>query len=332
MKDNHNRRFRRSANRGQPVSPSKLEKHNGLKAPNMNHHKFVIVALLCILSTLTCPTAELHADDPLKAFPTPEKPVEQRVKELTEAELQAIRTPQNADQLVLSIATVPSGAKQEVPAEAKPWLRTFADGRIECGSLMESQSGRRHDTLTKAELVWLLHLAVNKCQILSRSTNDIEEDYRRQDRKHSANRKPPRHFQYHVNVSAGNKDLSVPEEALTLRPLRARMKLGAFASLHKYASYLVARAYLGDSTARQALLDQLNSKLQTERPNVPAFRMEHLGAAISTNTFDLGAAFQQEIELGNDKYEKVTGNIMRKEKGATPTFSIQTMKFSKGRF
>ena len=107
------------------------------------------------------------------------------------------------------------------------------------------------------------------------------------------------------------------------------MKLSAFASLHKYANYLVSRAYLGTPDERESLLAQLNEKLKAEYPDVPQFRMEHLGGAVEVQGFDLFAIFQQEIELGENKYRRVTGLIQRKEGASEPAFSINTMEYSK---
>jgi hypothetical protein len=123
----------------------------------------------------------------------------------------------------------------------------------------------------------------------------------------------------------------IPERALILRPLRARLKLNAFASLNKYANFLVARAHLGAPDEREKLLAALNSKLEADHPGDPAFRMEHLGAAIRTDDMDLSAVFQQVIELGDNQYKQLTGTILRKEPGSEPTISIIPLEYQKDR-
>jgi len=302
----------------------------------MNHHHLIRVLLPCIISTLMHPLASLGADDPLNAFPTAEKPVDQRVSELTPAELQAIRVPAKDDQLVFSIAMVPFPAdqkddEQNDAAKTGPWLRVFANGRLDGGSHQQPSDQRRADTLTKAELTWLLHLAVNECQILTRSTNDIWDPPQKQPPNVLKGR-PQRIYQYHLNLNSGKNDLLIPEMALVMRPTRNRLKLDAFASLNKYANYLVARAWLGDPTERQTLLDQLNEKLKADHPDLPPFAIEHLGAAVPLQNMDLSAVFQQEIVLGENQFKRVAGHILRKEKGAVPIFMIHTMDDSKDRF
>lgn len=296
----------------------------------MKHDRFFGLMLVGIVLAAAFPVAGAHADDPLDAFPTAEKTVEQRVKGLSDAERQAIRLPEKGTDLVFSIAMVPtSNGPGDAATKAEPWLRVFADGRINCGSSMPLPVARRDDTLTKAELAWLLHLAVDECQILSRTTKDIEENFQRSRSARPVPGDPQQAFQYRVELPSGTNELLIPEKALMVRPLRASLQLGAFASLNKYANYLAARAHLGDARQRQSLLDQLNGKLKTEQPQVPAFRMEHLGGALNIQTVDLTAAFEQEIELEPGKFKRVTGSILRKEKGAPPIFSVRAMEYAK---
>ena len=79
------------------------------------------------------------------------------------------------------------------------------------------------------------------------------------------------------------------------------------------------------------MLKQLNDRLKEEEPDASPFRMEHLEAAVSGPDFGLAALFQQEIELKENKYRRLTGHIMRKEKGIDPTFSIRAMEYTKYR-
>ena len=298
----------------------------------MNRRWFIVAVILSTLYAFALPTTESKADDPLNAFPTEEDSADDKVKRLCEAELQAIQVPVKRDQVVLSIATAsPSEEPGKPPAEPEPWLLVFADGRINCGSLAPLQVSRRDDTLTESELLWLLHLAVNECRILSRSTEEIDEDYQAQQGKRPSKEEPQEEFRYQVQLPSGENDLTIPQRVLILRPLRAQMKLIAFASLHRYANFLVARAYLGNPRERQSLLEQLNERLKAADPNASPFRMEHLAGAVTSASVDLAALFQQEIALKENKYRKLTGHIMRKEKGMEPTFSIGAMEYTKYR-
>jgi hypothetical protein len=295
--------------------------------------KLAALAVIIATFTFTCPIFESHAaDDPLKAFPTRDDPVEARVNRLTEAELQAIKVPEAGDELIFSIAKGPAAdTRQPDEAEVEPWVRVFSDGRIDCGSLSGFQVERRQDHLTKPELTWLLHLAVNECKFLSRSTKEVADDYQARGRTLPVKGDRLQYVHFHVALASGSNDLSVPEYALMLRPLRADMGLFPFASLKKYAVFLVSRAFLGDPKSRMALLHQLNSKLHAERLVVPSFRMEHLGAADCPLNHDLSAVFVQEIDLGGAHFKRVTGLVSRKEKGAEPIFSIQSMEYQKYR-
>ncbi len=142
----------------------------------------------------------IAADDPLNAFPTAKKPIEDRVAGLSARELEALRLPQKKSELVLSIARAPAAIDGEGQAkEPDPWLRVYADGRIDCGGFMNLPGPRRTDQLSDAELTWLLHLAVNECQLLTRRTQELEEAVNKETAQSKAERasaRPslPRHF------------------------------------------------------------------------------------------------------------------------------------------
>jgi len=272
------------------------------------------------------------ADDPLRAFPTRDNTVEQRVKALGAAEKKTIRLPKNKGSLVFSITAAP--AADDPPSGAAtpdPWLRVFADGRADCGGDTPLQVERHEDMLAESELAWLLHLAVNECQILSGTTKDIEREFQQSGQSRSAPGEPRRSIKYYVELPAGKNELSIPERALVIRPLRGSLKLAAFASLDKYAIFLAARSHLGDPKERQVVLDQLNDKLKAEQPELPRFGMEDLSGAFNTKSVDLMGVFAQEIEVAPNKFKSITGNIARKEKGSPPTFSINVREFSKYR-
>jgi hypothetical protein len=298
----------------------------------MNSNKLRGVALLSCISLSVIAIPELLADDPLNAFPTTDSPAEDRVKQLPDAELKMLQLAGTPDELVFSIATVPSPeAVKQGASEPEPWLRVFADGRINCGSRINTTTLRRDDKLTNAELMWLLHLAVNECKILSRTTPDIQVEKQEPGQKRPREGASSQLFKYHLKLLAGENDLQIPERALVLQPLRARMKLIAFGSLHKYANFLVSRAFLGEPAERQSLLEQLNRTLEREDANIPAFRMEHLGAANSAFNVGLFAMFQQEVELEQNRFKQVSGTIIRKDKDAEPTFTIRTTNVQKYR-
>ena len=271
--------------------------------------------------------AAVEADDPLNAFPTSADSTDDRVKRLTDAEREAIRTPEQGEKPVFIVARgLLNEGRLDATAEAEPWLRVFPDGNIDCQALMIANAERCKDKLTKSELDWLMHLAVNECGILKRSTNDVEADFRVHGQK-SAWVKGLGHgeyFRYDLAATSGENDLQVREAAIMVRPVRARMKLNAFASLHKYVYFLVSRAYLGDLADRNTLLDELNAALKIKEPNVPAFRMDHLAGASTTDNVELFANFQQELALEEAKLKRVTGIVVRKlERRSQPSPSKQ---------
>lgn len=283
----------------------------------------------------------LRADDPLIAFPTAERPAEQRVQELTENEREAIRLPADPDQVVFTLTENHFDGAEAEGADVKPWIRVFADGRTDCGHLLPFVTERREDRLTSAELSWLLHLAVNECRMLSRTTQEVAEEYERwtgpspsEARKLLDARRP---FQYYVNLPAGENEIAVPQFVLVGRPLRARMKFDAFASLHKYVNFLTSRAFLGTDAEREAILAALNAKLAVEAAESPPFLIEHLISASSVTTpqpgfkqTHVGAAFQQEISLGDNRFRRVLGTVHVEEAGDAPTINIQVSEYRKG--
>jgi hypothetical protein len=308
---------------------------------------FVISAALLPLSFI----GEVQADDPLNAFPTALAPVEARLQELTDEQLKAIRLPDDAAQMVLSLATIPIGADPTMdPRRREPWLTVYADGSLDCRHPILWQSDRCEDRLERAELLWLLHLAVNECQIPERSSADVEEDFER--RRNSA---PKRNnadrpafapifnldsletYVYEVNLPVGQSKLRIPDKALILRPLRRDMKLDAFASLNKYAYYLASRPYLGNLADRNYLLVQMNQKLKAEDPTVPDFRIEDLGSASNTEDIHLSAVFKQVIELQTDgehgrKFKEVTAIVVRRSRGSKPEITLNSNEYWKSQF
>jgi|APCry1669189070_1035195.scaffolds.fasta_scaffold05100_2 hypothetical protein len=298
----------------------------------MTRLAIVIPAALGVVLAWSVPPGRSLADDPLKAMPTAEDSTEAKVKRLTEAELQTIVLPEQGDQVVLSIAYHPPATQQNESAEQPElWLRVYADGRIDCPGPMQANTQRCTDDLTSNELLWLLHLTVNECQGLVRSTDDIQADYEVNGQPKSAGDSPYGSYHYHVFLTGKANDFAIPVNALITRPLRARMKLNAFASLHTYANYLTARATLGKPPERTAILQALNEQLKLEHPEAPPFLMEHLVGSTSIGKLEVPAMFTQVVDLGGNKFREWSGQIIRREPDAEPTFSIRTKEFSKYR-
>lgn len=302
----------------------------------MRLNKHLPLAFLCFAAILSSAAVSLCADDPLNTFPTAEEPVEDRVRRLTEADLKAIQLPENGEQLVLSVSLGPNMDDEKEEAKPIQRLRVFADGRLECHTSIPQAPSQftegRKDRLTHTELKWLLHLAVNECHILSRTSKDIADAFGERGKQDFRRGLPRQYFHYHIAIPAGTNDLLLPEEVLTVRPLRSRMKLGAFASLNKYATFLIYRAYLGDVTERDRLLEQLNNKLQLEDPKLPPFRMEHLVLAndatgiVMFKGAKLSAMFWQDVEIAPKKFLRVIANVSRQQESDVPTFKFITMK------
>jgi hypothetical protein len=268
-------------------------------------------------------------------LPPEQENLAEKVRALSKSELEAIRLPENRSELVLSIAAIADAKAGEAAApKTEPWLRVFADGRIDCANPEIASDKRHEDTLTQDELVWLLHLAVNECQILRRSTQGIADDIAKSGDRGPPKEEPNVNYEYHVKLPSGENDLSIPSRVLILRPLRGQLKLHNFGRLQPYAHWLAYRANLGKPKDRQQLLNQLNGTMLAEHPDLPLFRMEHLSGAASVKT-KLGdsssAVFVQELPVGNNKYKKVTGMILTPPQGDKPLFKVSTMEFSKYR-
>jgi len=290
--------------------------------------QFAIVLVYFSLAIL--PTVS-RADDPLDAFPTAENTAEDRVKKLSEVELQAITLPADGNQIVLSITYLPLADSQQPDAlPTEPLLRVFADGRIDCGSLLLAHKERAKDSLSKSELQWLLHLATNECQILTRSTKAISDNYKSRRRRPADPGEPAREIRYHLALLSGKNELVIPEMALVLRPLRAEMKLPAFASFHHYANFLVARAFMGTEKERETILKAVNEKMKSTHDTLPPFRIDHLGAALrGLPNVELSVVFQQEIPLGRAKYKRVTATFIQRDQGAEPEIKLNVLEYTR---
>jgi hypothetical protein len=81
----------------------------------------------------------------------------------------------------------------------------------------------------------------------------------------------------------------------------------------------------------QGHLAALNERLKAEHPDLPPFCIEHLAGAGSSDSMDLFAMFEHEIDLGDNKFRKVTGQVIRRQPLEERTVLIHTMDFSEYR-
>jgi hypothetical protein len=270
------------------------------------------------------------ASDVLDLVPTREKPVDARVKALTKEQLRAIELPSDGNTVVISITKLPTSTKgSDSPTDPKPYLIVHADGKIDCQNPIPLPGiQRRQDTLSKDELTWLLHLAVNECHIVQRTSEAIDAAYQ----------KLPRHpdlpdvstLRFYADASSHQATLAIPENAIIVRQTCAQFKLIPFTSLLPYASFFVNRAYLAPAE-RQPILDLVNEKLKAEVPDVPPFTIEDIGGSWSTDKVDLSASFVREHELQPNQFKTVLAMVIRNEKGGRPICTITSHGFSKYR-
>jgi len=295
----------------------------------MNRSKFMWLAVLSLASAAPNARVFLRASEQLQDFPTAERPVEDRAARLSNTEQQAIQIPANPEQLVFSLAAFyPADANHPEGTEADPWLRVFADGRAECKGALGGKGKASIDKLTKSELTWLLHLAVNESQLLKRSTKEINDAY--QNDLRTASRRPvTRYFRYHVAVSSGKNDLVVPELAVIALKTRAKMKLNGVASLNKYATFLDCRAILGDATERQNILKQLNEKVKAELADAPPLTIEDIQSASRVGSGFLMARFEKVTDRQSKKFRRIDVDIQEHEKGTAPLYTVQSVGYEK---
>ena len=307
--------------------------HSAGRALGVTRMALVWMGLVLVLS----PPGGLFGDDPLNALPTQELPVQQRVRQLSEAERHKVALPEDRGRRVLCISTdQPSPAPAGL--SAKPLLRVFADGRIEAQIDLNRNPQLCEDQLTEDELTWLLHLAVNQCDLLNRTPDSVETVLAEFEQDSAGVVNDPQvrealsnRYRYEVDLPAGQSNLFIPERALVVRPLRSRLDLAAFASLHSYVKFLAARACLGHESERQAILAQINARLRVEHPGLPDFGIEHLDSAGTLEAGVHTAAFQQEIALGDNRYRRVLGVYIRRGMDAKAEITIVSNEFQKYR-
>jgi hypothetical protein len=290
----------------------------------MQSGKTLLLFLVCLSSSTL-----LLADDPLNAMPSAAEPLAKKLEKLTPEQRQAISLPNDPKQIVLSFAL-----ETETNKKPEPWLTVTAAGFMDSHVPMPGVTQRRQEQLANEELRWLLHLAVNECQGFQRDTKTLRDDFSAKPSSFATGL-PDNRLNYTLHLQGKAHEFSLPEAALVVRPVRTRMKLGAFASLQKFAMFLVSRAYLGTAEERVVLLNDLNVQLQQEQQKLhplvvpPPFELEHLGNALSTDKTPLLATFVQEVPLGDKKYQKITATIVKANKDEKPQITIVSMPISK---
>jgi ankyrin repeat protein len=238
---------------------------------------------------------------------------EDLVKSLSQQQRKQIELPTDPSTVVFSIHE-----SQQIPAPGSlAWFTVYANGRVVSGSRLAPNATPVEAVLSQAELTWLLHLAVNECSILERASSDFENESARRGESFVV---------YEVAVKKGSKQLKIPQEALIVRPTRKRLGLDKFSTLSDFVTGLANRVHLGDRG--QAILDAINAELAVKHPEVPSFELQHLRLAENHDNQQLMCTFEQELDLGDKRFEQVTG-VYTASPGETPRIIVQTRNFSK---
>ncbi len=245
---------------------------------------------------------KLMAQDRLEALKAikaadPEEPesADDWVTSLDDQSLRQIELPVDSDQTVF----VMHHDRQllEQAKEGEPWVTVFANGKIRCGSRM-SQSGKQVESKLKPnELKWLLHLAVNECRLLERSSEDYEV---------KKSRLKLGSYRYLVTVKSGSNQLTLPEAALVVKSMQRKLDLGGFKKLNEYVHTIANRAHLGDEDEAKKILQAVNEELDSEYPELPSFQLHHLAMADRGNDNGFVCAFNRVIDLEDGRFENVT--------------------------
>ena len=301
----------------------------------------VLLAVAIVLMATFGAMEPLCGDDPLDAFPTADNSAADRVARLNASELAKIDLPADPKKVVFSFNMIQLGENGE-RIDSPPLLRVRADGAFDCANYVErrinagSPEIRRSGRLTKAELQWLLHMAVNECDMLSKTTDGIELEIQENRPLAAKSRVKPlaavsNHravYVYEVANHAASNQVEIPEKAMVLRSLRRKSGLNPVASLTHYAIFLTMRATLGDEKQRDELLLGLNNKLRVLLPHAAPFRIEHLRSAAAIAGSDvlkelnLSATFEQEIRAEGNSLKRIMGRIQRREENDEPEFVV----------
>ncbi|MBL9164579.1 MAG: hypothetical protein JNL18_17760 [Planctomycetaceae bacterium] len=284
----------------------------------------------------------IYADDSVGASPTTDNSAVECVKQLSREELSKIELPTDAEKTVFSFNFVARGGNDQ-RSDALPLLRVRADGEFECGNRAERYINvgtpeiRRSGVLSKDELQWLLHLAINDCKMLLNTTASIEHEIEMNSKpttktsdvgQSAAESRLHDVYVFEVANRVASNKVEIPEKALISRSLRRKAKLDSVARLTTYANFLTMRAVLGDEKQVTALLSGLNDKLRVDFPDCPPFRIDHLRSAASIAGSDvlkklsLSATFEQEFSADGGGQKRIIGQVQQHQEKDLPQFVV----------
>jgi hypothetical protein len=287
------------------------------------------MALSWLLLAVVVSESARALDDPLDALPTERKPAEQRVKALTAKQLEAIQLPEDGKSVVFSITEVPAGTTVTDENRGKlpePYLQVFADGRVDCTNQKNvPDTSRYSDTLTSAELTWLMHLVVNESKLMALDGNKFDAALRTRLNKSVG---PQGDMLYRITTRTKTHEVIIPEGVLMVRRLRKDLGLAPFASMRRFARFIVARAHLTPKE-RDDVLIQLNAQLSGELPGNPRFLIEHLSGVMQQPNQDQNLDFTQVNEVGPKELSEVTAFVTRNPKDGKQSARLNALKYFK---
>jgi len=242
---------------------------------------------------------------------------EDLVQTLSDRQLMRLEVPADLNTAVFSMYR-PLPRKTSSKRQ-QPWVTVFADKRLVCRSISSPTAKPVKTSISQAELTWLLHLAVNECEILEKRTSSYG-------RKKQHSRKGV--YKYQLSVKSGSNQLQLPKEALIVKSLSRKLKLDNFKVLHTFVMSLANRAHLGDQTQSTKILDIINAELQKKHPDLPLFQLHHLAYADRADHSKFICSFKRKIDLGEKRFEEVFAVYVVDEH--KPRVRINVRKYSKG--
>lgn len=244
--------------------------------------------LLCFLSF------HAWADDLLSALPTTTDSLQAKLGRLTRKQNENLKVPVSKNQVVLGISVREAGSQG---SDAKPvsLFTAIADGRIVARNYAPLSAEPKDGRVSEEELRWLIHLAVNECEAMSRSTDEMRRNYEAIPKL----AQPTAWFRFDVAIEGKQNSFEIPYEALTVRPIRNHLELDPFASLLAYTGFLTSRAYLGNSESQQLVLQRVNETLDMKGLDGRPYGIEDLISAGETRG-EVNAVFEQRAKVGAD--------------------------------
>ncbi len=237
---------------------------------------------------------------------------EQWVEELDASQLDRIALP---DDPSTEIFVMYSGLYKNTNADSEsPLVTIYADGRIVCRSRFVETAKPVSSKLTRDELTWLMHLAVNECRFLDVKSSDFEL---------KKSRGSGGEFRLVVTLKSATNELRLPSESLIVKPLRRKLGLNGFKELNKYAESLVNSVNLAEEGDTQGILDAVNKKLAEEHPQFPLFGLRHLALADHLEATTFSATFERDFDYGEHGSQRVFGSYVRKNGEAAVTIFVR---------